>query len=98
MPRTKRKPVPRFKTAEQEHAFWAGHDVTEYVNMAKGSWGIPAERYPSKTRAVSIRLPETLLANLRRLAHARDVAYQALIKLWLAERLTQERLLQSRIR
>lgn len=98
MKRTKRKSLPRFHSEEQERTFWATHDLTDYVDTGKGVWGIAADRYPTRTRSVSIRLPESLLSSLKRLAQLRDVAYQALIKLWLSERLTQEKLLQSRIR
>lgn len=97
MKHTKRKKVPYFKDEDQERKFWSDHDVTDFVNSSKGFFEIAADRYPTKTRSVSIRLPETLLANLKRFAQRKDVAYQALIKLWLSEKLTQEKLLQSRI-
>ncbi len=97
MKHTKRKKVPYFKNEDQEREFWSAHHVTDFVNSSKGFLGIAADRYPTKTRSVSIRLPETLLANLKRFAQRKDVAYQALIKLWLSEKLTQEKLLQSRI-
>lgn len=94
----KQKKAPPFRSEEEERKFWATHDVTEFINPAKGFWGIAAERYTTKTRSVSIRLPETLLANLKRLAQAKDVAYQALIKVWLSERINQEKMIQSRVR
>lgn len=98
MKTTKRKKIPHFRNEKEESVFWSTHDVTDFIDPSKGSWGIAADRYPTKTRAVSIRLPETLLANLKRLAQSKDIAYQALIKFWLSEKLLQEKLLQSRIR
>jgi len=44
-----------------------------------------------RTRPISIRFPEPMLAELKRLAAQKGVAYQALIKIWLDERLQQER-------
>jgi predicted DNA binding CopG/RHH family protein len=38
-----------------------------------------------------MRLPETLLADLKRLAHEQDVPYQSLMKVYLAERVALER-------
>lgn len=42
---------------------------------------------PPPTQVVSIRLPSTLLNQLKAFASARDIPYQALIKLLLAESL-----------
>lgn len=97
MKNTRKRKLPTFHNEDEERSFWGTHDVTDFIDPTKGTWGIAAERYPTKTRAVSIRLPETLLANLKRIAQARDVAYQALVKLWLSERLTKEKLLESRV-
>jgi predicted transcriptional regulator len=43
------------------------------------------------TTAISIRLPDSLLANIKTLAASRDVPYQSLIKMYLFERVEQER-------
>jgi predicted DNA binding CopG/RHH family protein len=43
-----------------------------------------------------MRLPETLLADLKRLANEQDVPYQSLMKVYLAERVAEERLLRRR--
>ena len=98
MKNTKNKKAPLFKTMADEKKFWDTHDVTDFVDTSKGIMGIAADRYLTKNRSVSIRLPETLLANLKMFAQARDVAYHALIKIWLAEKLTQEKLLQAQAR
>jgi len=41
------------------------------------------------TRSVTLGLPETLLARLKNAANQRDVPYQSLIKIWLAEKLDE---------
>jgi len=41
-------------------------------------------------RTISLRLPEALIARLKVLANKRDVPYQSLLKVLLAERLNQE--------
>ena len=46
---------------------------------------------PPPTQVVSIRLPSELLNQLKAAASARDVPYQALIKLLLAESLAKRR-------
>jgi predicted DNA binding CopG/RHH family protein len=42
------------------------------------------------TKTISLRLPESMLAELRQLANKQDVPYQSLIKTFLRERIDQE--------
>ena len=41
-------------------------------------------------RTISIRLPESLIEKLKVLANERDVPYQSLLKVFLAERVERE--------
>ena len=43
--------------------------------------------FPSPTQSISIRLPRAVLDRIRVLADERDIPYQALIKMWLVDRL-----------
>ena len=87
MPR--KKPIPRFESEDQEREFWATHDSTEYVAWKEGARVTFANLKPS-TRTISIRLPESLLERLKLLANQRDVPYQSLMKIFLAERVDEE--------
>ena len=49
---------------------------------------IPTLKPPSRT--ISVRLPDLLLEELKLLANKRDVPYQSLLKVFLAERVEQE--------
>lgn len=83
------KPIPEFQNEEEERQFWAEQDSTEYLNWEEAS---PA-RFPNlkpSTRVISLRLPETMLEELRILANKQDVPYQSLIKMILRERLDRE--------
>jgi hypothetical protein len=42
------------------------------------------------TETISLRLPAALLAELKALANRRDVPYQSLLKVFLAERIARE--------
>ena len=42
-------------------------------------------------RTISVRLPVAMIEDLKILANKRDVPYQSLLKVFLAERLEQER-------
>lgn len=86
MPKLK---TPRFKSEEQEREFWAEHDSADYVDWSSAERVTLAELKPS-TRTISIRLPESLLEGLKLLANKRDVPYQSLLKLYVAERVKKE--------
>ena len=84
-----RKSIPRFESEDQERQFWASADSAEYVDWAPARRATLANLRPS-TRTISLRLPVAMLDELKLLAHQRDVPYQSLLKLYLAERLRRE--------
>ena len=81
----KRKPVPRFKSEDQERAFWGKADSTPYVDWSSATRVMLPNLKPSQ-RTISLRLPAMMLAAIKRLANKRDVPYQSLIKTWLADK------------
>ncbi len=83
------KKLPKFKNEEEERAFWASHDSAEYVGWSKAERAIFPGLKPS-TKTISLRLPESMLDELRQLANKRDIPYQSLIKTFLRERIDQE--------
>ena len=84
-----RKKIPTFKDEASERAFWATADSTEYVDWSRGQRVTLPNLKPS-VRTIYLRLPEAMIAELRLLAHKRDVPYQSLLKVYLAERIRQE--------
>lgn len=84
------KSIPRFASEDEERAFWANHDATEYFDWSKAATPKLPNLKPSTT-AISLRLPISMLEELKELANAKDVPYQSLMKVFLAERLTRER-------
>jgi predicted DNA binding CopG/RHH family protein len=83
------QPIPKFESEDEEREFWATHDSTEHVDWSRARPTTFSRLKPS-TQTISLRLPETLLENLRMLANKRDVPYQSLLKIFLAERIEQE--------
>lgn len=84
-----RKRIPKFKDEDAERAFWAKADATDYFEVGKARRVVFPNLKPSN-KTISLRLPASLLDQLRSLANQRDVAYQALIKVFLAERIREE--------
>jgi predicted DNA binding CopG/RHH family protein len=89
MNKAKRNQIPSFSSAEEERAFWAEHDSTEYVNWT-AAWRGSFPNLHSSLRTISLRLPEAMIGHLKILANKRDVPYQSLLKQFLAERLQRE--------
>ena len=84
------KPIPRFRSEDAERRFWAERDVTEYFDWRRAVEPAFPNLKPSTT-AISLRLPLTMLEELKALANAKDVPYQSLLKVFLADRLKRER-------
>ena len=89
-PKPKTKPIPEFPSEAEEQEFWATHDTTEYFDWSKARRVVFPKLKPSTT-PISMRLPETLLTDLKRLANEQDVPYQSLMKVYLADRVAAER-------
>ncbi|AVA24326.1 BrnA antitoxin family protein [Rhizobium sp. NXC24] len=79
------KPVPEFKTEAEERAFWESQDSDDHVDWSKAERVRMPNLKPSST-SISLRLPNALLERIKVAAGKRDVPYQSLIKIWLAEK------------
>ena len=83
------KKIPAFDSEEQEREFWGKHDSSDYVDWRNAERVRLASLRPT-TRTISIRLPETMIERLKVLANKRDVPYQSLLKMYVAERIEEE--------
>jgi predicted DNA binding CopG/RHH family protein len=84
------KRIPKFQDEDQEREFWERADSSEYIDWSQAR----AVRFPAlkpSTTSISVRLPDPLLMELKQLAHERDVPYQSLLKMYLADRVALER-------
>jgi len=83
------KQMPKFKNEKDESEFWSSHDSTEYVDFANAK-RVAFPNLKPTTRTISIRLPESLIEHIKQLANKRDVPYQSLIKIFLAEKVVEK--------
>ena len=81
--------IPRFDNEDQEREFWATHSPLDYFDSSKPRKGSFPNLKPS-LKAISIRLPEDLLIELKNLANKKDVPYQSLVKIFLARQVALE--------
>ena len=84
-----KKKMPKFKSEDQEREFWSKADSTEHLDWAKAKRTILPNLKPS-VKKISLRLPELMIEELKLLANKRDVPYQSLLKIFLAERIQKE--------
>jgi predicted DNA binding CopG/RHH family protein len=90
MPKRKQlKAIPSFESEAEERAFWETHDTADYVDWSRAKGGVFPNLKPS-TETISLRLPLGLLVALKTLANKRDIPYQSLLKVFLAERIARE--------
>jgi len=84
-----KKKIPKFRSEHEERVFWESADSTEYIDWSKAKRMSLPDLKPS-LKTISLRLPEMMLAELKALANRRDVPYQSLLKMFLAERIATE--------
>ncbi len=88
--KTLKKQIPKFALEDRERAFWAKQDSTEFIDWGAAKRTTLPNLKPS-VRTISLRLPVAMIEDLKILANKRDVPYQSLLKVFLAERLDRER-------
>jgi predicted DNA binding CopG/RHH family protein len=86
------KPVPKFRNEQDEREFWSTHDTTDYCDFSKNRVEIEFDRgIEAPVKSISLRLPREMLNQLKVLANKKDIPYQSLIKVYLAEKIAEER-------
>src|ERR1700674_558285 len=87
--RRARRAIPTVSSEADERTVWETHDTSPFVDWSKARLAMFSNLKPS-TETISLRLPAALLAELKALANKRDVPYQSLLKVFLAERVDRE--------
>lgn len=85
----KPKPIPPFKTLDEEAKFWDTHDVSalfDYPNT-------PLTKLPlletEKEESLTVRVQKSVKVKLMRVARAKGVNVGTLTRMWLIEKLSQ---------
>ena len=89
MKKVEMKKIPKFRNEDEERDFWASHDSTDYIDWSAAKKVVMPNLKPT-LKTISIRLPEIMIEELKLIANKRDVPYQSLMKMFLAERVEQE--------
>lgn len=78
--------VPIFDSEQAEAVFWADHrpDLRLMESAVAGT------SEGSESITITLRMDPRMLARIKRLARARFLNYQSMMKQWLSERMEQE--------
>ena len=83
------KQLPKFINEDEEREFWARHELSDVFDVSKGVNVVFPNLKPS-TKTITIRVPQSLLSDLKRIANKKDVPYQSLVKVYLDEKVREE--------
>ena len=86
----KKRDLPKFGSEAEERELWDKLDSSRYVDWSKAERAVFPNLKPT-TRSISLRLPVSMLDQIRTAVNKRDVPYQSLIKVWLSEQLVEAR-------
>jgi predicted DNA binding CopG/RHH family protein len=83
------KDIPHFKSEDEEREFWEKQDSTEYIDWKNGK-NLSFPNLKPSLKSISIRLPESMIEQLKVIANKKDVPYQSLVKIYLSEKVREE--------
>jgi len=81
--------IPDFKNEDGEREFWANHSILDFPDTFK-EVDLDFSNLKPSTRPITVRLPIFLVEDLKILANKKDVPYQSLMKVFLAEKVKEE--------
>jgi len=81
--------IPKFKNEDEERDFWNNIDLSKYYNSNDFKEASFPNLKPS-TKTISLRLPLSMLDDIKVAANKKDVPYQSYIKVILDEKIRQE--------
>ena len=85
------KTIPKFASEDEERDFWAKADTSQYFDFSKAK----RVRFPNlkfSTETISLRLPLSILEDIKIAANRRDVPYQSLIKIFLDQAVKRDQI------
>jgi predicted DNA binding CopG/RHH family protein len=83
------KKIPHFKSEDEERDFWTNHDSSEFLNWRNSLKNPVLPNLKPSTKTISLRLPLTMLDQLKEMSNKKDVPYQSYIKIILDEKINQ---------
>jgi len=83
------KTIPHFRSDEEAAEFWDTHSVTDYLDELEPA---PDVRFTLQNlKQISLRLSPGQIMTLKVIAARKGIGYQTMLRMWITERLQQER-------
>jgi hypothetical protein len=82
------KKVPRFESLDEEAEFWETHDTTEFEDEFKE---VRVKVARSLSHILAVRLDARTIDRLAEVGRAKGLGPSTLARMWLLERLEQEK-------
>ena len=87
--------VPKFKNEDQEREFWDKTDFGDYFE-AKDFVRASFPNLKPTSKAISLRMPQTILWDIKQRANSIDIPYQALMKKYISDGIRRDSLLSKK--
>jgi hypothetical protein len=84
------KPIPDFKSEDEEFEFWSTADSTEYLDPA-GWRRVPPPMIAGNEDAVFLRMPHALRDEVERLSREKKLSVDEMVRQLVAAGLKQQR-------
>lgn len=81
--------IPQFTSEQEEAEFWATHDSTPYLEDTEAI-EVSFEDARRRKTEISLHLDAESVAELEAVARRKGVGFEALVRLWVMERLARE--------
>ncbi|MBN8584307.1 MAG: BrnA antitoxin family protein [Ignavibacteria bacterium] len=85
----KLKKIPKFRSESEERIFWQKNDTSDFIDWKKAE-KISFPNLKPSVRSISLRLPESMLNDLKVIANKKDIPYQSLMKIFISEKIKEE--------
>jgi predicted DNA binding CopG/RHH family protein len=82
------KKIPKFKNEKEENKFWKKNDSAEYIDWDKAKKVVFPNLKPS-LKTISIRMPESVIEELKVLVNKMDILYRSLLKMFVIEKINE---------
>ena len=84
-----KKTIPDFSNDEEAAEFWDTHDFAEYVDDTEPAPDVQFRL--QNLKQISLRLSPGQIMTLKVIAARKGIGYQTMLRMWITERLQQER-------
>lgn len=84
------KPIPEFKSEDEEREFWATHDSAEYVDWSEAELAGPFPNLKRTEGLLELMLPASIIPKLKALAKKQLMSSEELAQRYIAEGLARD--------